>query len=174
MEQRDRERALIKFRNRTSQLLLATDLAARGIDIPDMKYIIHYELPYKVEEFTHRNGRTARVDSKGTAYVLRCDKERLPEFIKDIPLVDISKKAKIKAHYWATLFISGGRKDKISKSDIAGLFFKRGKLTKDQLGVIELKQDCAFVSVPISETKRLIKELNNTRLKNKKVRITLV
>ncbi|MBS9766143.1 MAG: DEAD/DEAH box helicase [Flavobacteriaceae bacterium] len=174
MEQRDRERALIKFRNRTSQLLLATDLAARGIDIPDMKYIIHYELPYKVEEFTHRNGRTARVDSKGTAYVLRWDKERLPEFIKDVPSVDISKKAKIKAHYWATLFISGGRKDKISKSDIAGLFFKRGKLTKDQLGVIELKQDCAFVSVPISETKRLIKELNNTRLKNKKVRITLV
>ncbi len=173
MEQRDRERALIKFRNGTSQLLLATDLAARGIDIPEMEYIIHYELPHKVEEFTHRNGRTARVNRKGTAYILRWDKERLPEFIKDVPAADISTKAKIKPHYWATLFISGGRKDKISKSDIAGLFFKKGNLTKDQLGVIELKQDCAFVSVPIRETKRLIKELNNRRLKNKKVRITL-
>ena len=65
MEQRDRERSLIKFRNGTCQVLIATDLAARGIDIPEMKYIIHYELPRAVEEFTHRNGRTARVSAKG-------------------------------------------------------------------------------------------------------------
>jgi superfamily II DNA/RNA helicase len=71
MERRDRERSLIKFRNGTCQVLLATDLAARGIDIPEMKYIIHYELPRAIEEFTHRNGRTARVNEKGTAYVLQ-------------------------------------------------------------------------------------------------------
>ncbi|TDQ25819.1 DEAD/DEAH box helicase [Tenacibaculum caenipelagi] len=173
MEQRDRERSLIKFRNGTSQVLLATDLAARGIDIPEMKYIIHYELPQRIEEFTHRNGRTARVNSKGTAYVLKWQKENLPEFLKNIPNTDISQKQKLKPGYWETLFISGGRKDKISKGDIAGLFFKKGNLTKEQLGVIELKQDCAFISVPITESKRLLEDLNNTRLKNKKIRITL-
>jgi len=70
MEQKDRERALIKFRNGSSQILVATDLAARGIDIPELKFIIHYELPRHEEEFIHRNGRTARVNSKGTVYYI--------------------------------------------------------------------------------------------------------
>ena len=174
MDQRDRERSLIKFRNGTSHVLLATDLAARGIDIPEMNYIIHYELPQRIEEFTHRNGRTARVNAKGTAYILKWQKESLPEFIKNAPNVDISNKQKIKPRYWETLFISGGRKDKISKGDIAGLFFKKGNLTKEQVGVIELKQDCAFIAVPVSEAKQLIENLNNRRLKNKKVRISIV
>ncbi|WP_339704691.1 DEAD/DEAH box helicase [uncultured Kriegella sp.] len=174
MEQRDRERSLIKFRNGTCQVLIATDLAARGIDIPEMKYIIHYELPRAVEEFTHRNGRTARVNAKGTAYVLQSKTEYVPEFIKDVATVDITQKALRKAQYWETLFISGGRKDKISKGDIAGLFFKQGGLNKDQLGIIELKQDCAFVAVPASLGKQLVHKLNNARLKNKKVRITIL
>jgi len=178
MEQRDRERSLLKFRNGTCQILIATDLAARGIDIPEMKYIIHYELPRAVEEFTHRNGRTARVNEKGTAYVLHGEKERLPDFIeKDNPL-DISKKAAHKAQpnprYWETLFISGGRKDKISKGDIAGLFLKQGGINKDQLGVIELKQDCAFVAVPLTLADELVNKLNNSRLKKKKVRVSAV
>ncbi len=174
MEQRDRERSLIKFRNGTCQVLVATDLAARGINIPEMKYIIHYELPRAIEEFTHRNGRTARVNAKGTAYVLRSKTEFIPEFIKDVATVDISKKAAFLPQYWETLFISGGRKDKISKGDIAGLFFKQGGLNKDQLGIIELKQDCAFVSVPVSLADKLTKKLNNSRLKNKKVRVTVL
>ncbi len=174
MEQRDRERSLIKFRNGTCQILIATDLAARGIDIPEMKYIIHYELPRAVEEFTHRNGRTARVNANGTAYVLQWEKERLPEFIKKDTPIAISKKAPYKPAYWETLFISGGRKDKISKGDIAGLFFKQGGIQKDQLGVIELKQDCAFVAVPLSLANELVEKLNNTRLKKKKVRVTVV
>jgi superfamily II DNA/RNA helicase len=174
MEQKDRERSLIKFRNGTCQVLIATDLAARGIDIPEMKYIIHYELPRAVAEFTHRNGRTARVNEKGTAYVLQGDKERLPEFVKKDTPIDISKKSPYKAPIWETLFISGGRKDKISKGDIAGLFFKQGSINKDQLGVIELKQDCAFVSVPIKIAKELVEKLNNSRLKKKKVRVTIL
>jgi superfamily II DNA/RNA helicase len=174
MEQRDRERSLIKFRNGTSKILIATDLAARGIDIPEMNYIIHYELPRTVEEFTHRNGRTARVHAKGTAYVLHWAKGRLPGFIKNDKPLDISKKAAAKQEFWETLFISGGRKDKISKGDIAGLFFKQGKINKDQLGVIELKQDCAFVAVPASIAEELVEKLNNSRLKKKKVRVTRV
>lgn len=174
MEQKDRERSLIKFRNGTCQVLIATDLAARGIDIPEMKFIVHYELPRTLEEFTHRNGRTARVNAKGTAYVLQWKKERLPEFIKNANAVDISKKAPRKPQFWETLFISGGRKDKISKGDIAGLFFKQGAINKDQLGVIELKQDCAFVAVPLSIANALVKKLNNTRLKKKKVRVRVL
>ncbi len=174
MEQKDRERSLIKFRNGTSQILIATDLAARGIDIPELKYIIHYELPHSLEEFTHRNGRTARVNAKGTAYVLKWENERLPEFIKDSGDMDISEKAAPMKQFWETLFISGGRKDKISKGDIAGLFFKQGNINKDQLGEIELKQDCAFVAVPLSIAQQLVEKLNNSRLKKKKVRITIL
>ena len=174
MEQKERERSLIKFRNGTSQLLIATDLAARGIDIPDMEYIVHYELPFAIEEFTHRNGRTARVEAKGTAYVLKAPKEKLPDFISNSKPIDISKKAPIKPQYWETLFISGGRKDKISKGDIAGLFFKQGEINSDQLGVIELKQDCAFVAVPLSMADKLVEKLNNTRLKRKKVRVVVL
>lgn len=174
MDQRDRERSLIKFRNGTCQVLIATDLAARGIDIPEMKYIIHYELPNALEEFTHRNGRTARVDAKGTAYVLKWEKEHLPEFIKKSKVEDISKRAPHKPQFWETLFISGGRKDKISKGDIAGLFFKQGNLNRDQLGTIELKQDCAFVAVPVTIANQLVEKLNNSRLKKKKVRVTVI
>ena len=174
MEQKDRERALIKFRNRSSQILIATDLAARGIDIPELQFIIHYELPHAVEEFTHRNGRTARVNASGTAYVLTAAKQRLPDFIEKSKAIDISSKASKKGVFWETLFISGGRKDKISKGDIAGLFFKQGNLNKDQLGTIELKQDCAFVAVPADIASDLSQKLNNSRLKKKKVRIYIL
>ncbi|MDT0551986.1 DEAD/DEAH box helicase [Urechidicola vernalis] len=174
MEQKDRERSLIKFRNGTNQLLIATDLAARGIDVPEMKFIIHYELPMFQEEFIHRNGRTARVAAEGTAYVIKWKNEALPEFIKNAPVQDISKQANRKSIFWETVFISGGRKDKISKGDIAGLFLKQGGLSKDQLGLIELKQDCAFVAVPATIAQDLVSRLNNTRLKKKKVRLNII
>ena len=174
MDQKDRERSLIKFRNGTNQILVATDLASRGIDIPELKFVTHYEMPKASEEYIHRNGRAARVNSRGTAFVLIVEGEELPIYVKASKGIDISKKTVRKPQYWETLFISGGRKDKISKGDIAGLFFKQGKLFKDQLGSIELKQDCAFVAVPKSISKDLVNNLNNSRLKKKKVRITIL
>lgn len=174
MEQRDRERALIKLRNGSVSVLVASDLAARGIDIPEMSYIIHYEIPEAIQEYTHRNGRTARVNSKGTAYLIKGDKEIFPEFIEKSKIQTLSKASEIKPPYWTTLFISGGRKDKISKGDIAGLFFKQGHINKDQLGMIELKQDCAFVAVPRAIADDLVDNLNNVRLKKKKVRVFLI
>ena len=174
MEQKDRERSLITFRNGTSQVLIATDLASRGIDIPELNFIIHYELPRHKEEFIHRNGRTARVNAKGTAYILKWNNEQLPDFIKEARGINISKKAPQTPSIWETLFISGGRKDKISKGDIVGLFMKQGGLTQDELGPIELKQDCAFVAVPLTKIDHLINTLNNTRLKKKKVRIYVI
>lgn len=174
MEQKDRERSLIKFRNGSSTILIATDLAARGIDIPELKFIIHYELPHSIEEFTHRNGRTARVNETGTAYVVHWKNEAVPSFIPQTKELKITNKTTVGAPYWKTLFISGGRKDKISKGDIAGLFFKQGGLKNEQLGTIELKQDCAFVAVPKTLADTLVSQLSNTRLKKKKVRITVL
>jgi len=179
MEQVDRERTLLKFRNGTFQLLVATDLAARGIDVPDLKFIIHYQLPHKVEEFTHRNGRTARMNADGTAYVLHWDKENLPDFIttnvggphKDIQLETNLEDFKTD---WQTLFISGGKKDKISKGDVAGLFFKQGNLERDELGVIEIKHDCSFVAVKASKAEATVQLLDNARLKKRKVRMRIV
>lgn len=174
MEQKDRERALIKFRNGTHQLLIATDLAARGIDVPEIKFIIHYHLPIKNHEFIHRNGRTARMNSDGTAYVLQWENEDLPDFINNIEIEKILEASVPTPPKWKTLYISGGRRDKISKGDIAGLFLKQGKLEKDELGIIEIKQDFAFVAVLASKIDKVIKLTNNTKLKKKKVRISLV
>ncbi len=174
MEQRDRERALIQLRNGSVSILIASDLASRGIDIPEMKFIIHYEIPATLKAYTHRNGRTARVNAKGTAYLIKGEGEIFPDFIGKSKITTLSTTGKRKPNYWTTLFISGGRKDKISKGDIAGLFFKQGEINKDQLGIIELKQDCAFVAVPVSIADKLIEKLNNTRLKKKKVRVTHV
>lgn len=172
MEQKDRERALIKFRNGTHQLLLATDLAARGIDIPEIKFIIHYHLPIRSQEFVHRNGRTARMNKEGTAYVLKWKNESLPDFIGEIEEQEITSSPALPPSNWVTLLLSGGRKDKISKGDIAGMFFKQGNLNKDELGVIELKQDCAFVAVAVPSINKLIAKVDNYKLKRKKVRVT--
>jgi superfamily II DNA/RNA helicase len=174
MEQIDRERALIKFRNGTHQLLIATDLASRGIDVPEIKFIIHYHLPNRSQEFTHRNGRTARMNTDGTAYILKTEKEELPDFIEENEIEEILPAGLPKPSFWKTLFISGGRKDKISKGDIAGLFFKQGGLGGKELGIIELKQDCAFVAVPSSKVDGLIDKLNNTKLKKRKLRVYVI
>lgn len=174
LDQLDRERALIKFRNGTHQLLLATDLAARGIDVPEIKFIIHYHLPMRGEEFVHRNGRTARMHESGTAYVLKWVQEELPDFI-DAPDEEVLEPAPLpQPSAWKTVFISGGRKDKISKGDIAGLFFKQGELKHDQVGTIELKQDCAFAAVKATKVDQLIRKVDNSRLKRKKVRVSLI
>jgi len=171
MEQVDRERSLIQFRNASQRTLLATDLAARGIDIPGLDYIIHYEMPPREEEFTHRNGRTARMNKDGMAMCIKGKNDRIPEYAKGIKNLEIKEGAKIPTNKWATLFISGGRRDKISKGDIAGLFIKKGQLEGEELGVIELKTDCAFVAVHREKAEDICQRLNNERLKKKKVRI---
>ena len=178
LEQLDRERALIKFRNGTTNLIVATDLAARGIDIPEIKFIIHYHLPNREHEFVHRNGRTARMHRSGMSYIIKPMEDDLPDFVStlaanQISADDLRPSPPVKPT-WETLFISGGRRDKISKGDIAGLFFKQGKLKKDELGIIELKHDCAFVSVLASKANQLIQLVDNTKLKTKKVRIKVI
>ena len=179
MEQIDRERALIKFRNGTNQLLLATDLASRGLDSPEIKFILHYHLPLRNKEFTHRNGRTARMNRNGIAYILHWKEEELPDFIQEIAPENLNLEDEQKATLpppvkWLTLYITGGRRDKISKGDVAGLFLKQGQVQKDQLGVIELQQNCTYAGVHAEVAEMLIEKTNNTKLKKKKVRISLI
>ena len=171
MEQRDRERALIKFRNKTHTLLLATDLAARGIDIPALDFIIHYQLPLHATEFTHRNGRTARMQESGAAYALQWEEENVPDFAASLKMLEPRAKNKLQPSPWTTLFLSGGRKDKISKGDIAGFFIKEGKLNSEDLGIIELKSDCAFVAITKHLSHTVVPLVDNKRLKRKKVRV---
>ena len=179
MEQFDRERALIKFRNGTSHILLATDLAARGLDVPEIEFILHYHLPPREKEFTHRNGRTARMNRDGVAYILHYKGEELPDYIQEIApeelqLDDKQKGKQPSSIKWKTLYITGGRRDKISKGDVAGFFFKQGQIKKEQLGVIEIKQDSTYVGVHADIAEKLIGKVNNERLKTKKVRVSLI
>ena len=128
-------------------------------------------MPLREEEWIHRNGRTARMQRKGTAYLLVWEEDQLPEYIKDAETEELVGKDLPEPTAWTTLFISGGRKDKISKGDIAGFFMKQGNVQKDALSLIELKQDCAFVGIKKTEAQDALHLLNNTRLKKKKVRI---
>lgn len=86
----------------------------------------------------------------------------------------LDAKNKFVAPQWKTLYITGGRRDKVSKGDIAGLFFKQGGLEKGELGMIELSSDSSYVAVPAAKAKALANSLNNARLKKKKVRISIL
>jgi len=172
LEQTERERALIKFRNGTHRLLLSTDLASRGIDVPELDFIIHYQVPSKESEFTHRNGRTARMHANGTAYILRWDGYDLPDYVDGAEYIDLPMMpGPVQNSKWATIYVSAGRRDKLSKGDIAGLFFKQGGLEKDELGVIELLTDRTFVGVPRVKVEGLVALLNNGKVKKRKVRV---
>ena len=133
MEQIDRERALIKFRNGSHKILITTDLAARGIDIPEIENIIHYQLPPHENAFIHRNGRTARMHAEGTSYLIFSDDENQPDYIHEKPqIVGLpSKNILPPPSGWTTLYIAAGKKEKINKMDIVGLILQKGKLKKE-------------------------------------------
>jgi hypothetical protein len=119
------------------------------------------------------------MNQDGIAYVLQWKEDELPDFIKEIKpeIIDIDSENSSKSTTsinWNTLYITGGRRDKISKGDIVGLFIKQGGIEKQQLGVIEVKQNCAYVSVDSSVTEQIIEKTNNSRLKKKKVRISKI
>jgi superfamily II DNA/RNA helicase len=136
MEQDDRERALIKFRNGSHRILITTDLASRGLDIPEIEHVIHYQLPHNEEAFTHRNGRTARMHATGTSYLLLAPGEK-PAYLKELPEVeDLSGDIVIpQPSQWTTLYLAAGKKDKVNKVDIVGLLLKKGELDKEDLGL---------------------------------------
>ena len=174
MEQPERERALSKFRNGSASVFISTDLASRGLDIPEVKHIIHYHIPVYEEAYIHRNGRTARMNAEGDAYIILNEKEFLPEYIENEPKEFFLPKA-IKSpasSEWITLTINKGKRDKISKSDIAGFLFQKGGLAKDELGVIEIKESCSFAAVKRTQHAILLARIKNEKLKKMNVRFS--
>nr|WP_302829969.1 DEAD/DEAH box helicase [uncultured Bacteroides sp.] len=173
MEQADRERTLYKFRNGSCPVLISTDLAARGLDIPGIDNIIHYHLPVNEEAFTHRNGRTARWEAKGSSYLLLHSEERLPDYIpEDIPVFELleltPKPAKPR---WTTIYIGKGKKDKLNKVDIVGFLYKKGGLTREDVGQVDVKEHYAFVAIRRGKVKQLLNLIQGEKIKGMKTLI---
>jgi superfamily II DNA/RNA helicase len=175
MEQQERDSALTKFRNGTVNVLVTTDLAARGLDIPNIRYIIHYHLPTTEDIFTHRNGRTARMDSSGTAIIILSAEEKLPGYIKEkVEKIQLPDKAEIpEKPKWSTLFIAAGKKDKVNKIDIVGFLSNRGQLKKEDIGLIEVKDFFSFVAVRKTKLGQALELIKDQKIKNKKVKIEI-
>lgn len=170
MEQPDRERALYKFRNGSCFVLISTDLAARGLDIPEIEHIIHYHLPINEEAFTHRNGRTARWDAKGTSYLILNELESLPEYITSEPEEfllpeHIPHPAK---PLWTTIYIGKGKKDKLNKTDIVGFIYKKGQLSREDVGPVDVKEHYAFVAIRSNKVNQLLNLIQGEKIKEKK------
>jgi len=175
LTQEDRERALIKFRNGSHQILITTDLAARGLDIPEIKNVIHYQLSKTESSFIHRNGRTARMNAQGMSYLVLAEMEDIPSYITNIP-TEISlpfEQILPPAPEWATLFIGGGKKEKINKIDIIGFLYKIGKLEKDDIGLLEVKDYTSYVAVKRQIIRQLVKLIRNEKIKKKKFKIEI-
>jgi superfamily II DNA/RNA helicase len=173
MEQQERDTALCKFRNGSSNVLVTTDLAARGLDIPNIRYIVHYQLPNTKESFTHRNGRTARMEASGTAILILAPHERVPEYITPAPAtIDLPPTAVLpQKPVWTTLFIAAGKKDKVNKVDIVGFLTNKGQLKKEDVGLIEVKDFFSFVAVRKSKASHTLQMIKTEKIKNKKVKI---
>ena len=173
MDQDERERALIQFRNGSVSYLVTTDLAARGLDIPEMKHVIHYHLPSKEDEFTHRNGRTARMLASGTAYVIAHESEKKQEYIDyGMSVLKVDDVTTLpKPPEFQTIYISGGKKNKLNKIDIVGFFSQKGKLEKGDLGLIEVKDFISFAAVKFNKVKDLLSNIRDEKMKGKKFKI---
>jgi ATP-dependent RNA helicase DeaD len=175
MDQDERERALIQFRNGSVSYLITTDLAARGLDIPEMKHVIHYHLPSKEDEFTHRNGRTARMLASGTAYIIAHESEKKMEYLDYGMLVLNVENASTlpKPPEFQTIYISGGKKNKLNKIDIVGFFSQKGKLDKSDLGLIEVKDFISFAAVKSKKVKEFLANIRDEKMKGKKFKIEI-
>lgn len=173
LEQIDREKTLIKLRNGSINLLVTTDLAARGLDIPEIEAVIHYQLPTTEDTMIHRNGRTARMSAHGTAYFLLDIDDHLPKFLDVKPEEEsLPKKLILPAPCeWKTLYIGAGKKDKINKMDIVGMLLQKGKLQKDELGKIEVLDHSAYAAVKASKIIKTLQLIKDEKIKNKKIKM---
>jgi ATP-independent RNA helicase DbpA len=174
LEQQERDAALCKFRNGTVNILVTTDLASRGLDIAHIRYVIHYQLPGSEDIFTHRNGRTARMDASGTAILILSPEESLPEYIEGaeeiVPPETLTLPEKPD---WSTLFIAAGKKDKLNKIDIVGFLTNKGQLKKEDIGLIETKDFFSFVAIRKSRVSHTLQLIKDQKIKNKKVKIAV-
>lgn len=174
MEQDDRERALLKFRNGSHRILITTDLASRGLDIPEIEHIVHYQLPHNEEAFLHRNGRTARMHAEGTSYLFLAPDEK-PVYLDELPQKEELPEKTIlpKLSPWATLYIAAGKKEKINKVDIVGILLKKGDLAKEDLGLIEVLDHSSYAAVKRDRIEEVVRSVKNEKIKGKKIKIEI-
>jgi len=173
MEQERRERSIYKFSNGTSNVLVSTDLAARGLDFPDIDNIVHYHLPLNEESYIHRNGRTARWEAEGNSYFLLNEEESIPDYVLekngDIPEFYIPKNLPpVQPSIWATLYIGKGKKDKISKVDVLGTLCKIGGLTMKEVGRIDVREHQSFAAIHRAKMPQVLKRLKGQKIKGVK------
>ena len=175
MDQELRERALYKFRCGSSNVLISTDLAARGLDIPEVRHIIHYHLPSGEEGYIHRTGRTARWNAEGCSYLILHSEEVVPVYIAS-PVKDYELPERVgrpALPMWTTLYVGKGKKDKINKVDIAGFLYKKGGLTRDDVGPIDVHDYYAYVSVARGKVRQLLSLISGEKIKGMKTRIEI-
>ena len=173
MEQQQRDSALSKFRNGTTNVLVTTDLASRGLDIANIRYIIHYHLPHTEDAFIHRNGRTARMEASGTAILILSEEEKMPQYLnEDVETINLPEDIILpEKPKWATLFIAAGKKDKVNKIDIVGFLTNKGELKKEDIGLIEVKDFFSFVAIRKIKMNHLLHLIKDEKIKNKKVKM---
>ena len=178
LEQRDRNRVLAMFRGGSCPVLLATDVAARGLDIQGLELVVHYDLPHESAAYVHRSGRTGRAGEKGTSVVLgtQVERARLREFAGELGFkIEKGELAEFRAKTdkpagaaMQTLYISGGRKDKVRPGDILGALTGRGALTALQVGKIEIHDGFSFVAVARDVAAAAVQRLKTGGIKGRK------
>lgn len=171
LEQADRELSLLKFRNGSNQTLIATDLAARGLDIPEVDSIIHYQLPTTEDAFIHRNGRTARMHESGNVFLLLKPDDDFPYLNEDIQEFELKEDIDLPAPTpFTTLHIPVGKKDKVNKIDIVGYVLQIKGVEKDDLGLIEVKDKDAYIAVKRNVATLIIKSGSTGKIKGNKIK----
>ncbi|MCY1043687.1 ATP-dependent RNA helicase DbpA [Corallococcus sp. bb12-1] len=187
LEQFDRDRVMAKFRNHSTRVLVATDVAGRGIDVEALDAVVNYEMPQQPEAYVHRIGRTGRAGLRGLAIslVTRSDSRKV-EDIEGTTGVKLEKgdvEALVPENMpgvslisgWETLSISAGRKDKMRPGDILGaLTGEAGGLAATDVGKIEIHDHHAFVAVSKRVVKVAFQRLSEGRIKGRKQRIERV
>lgn len=176
MEQRLREDALYRFSNGSANVLVATDLASRGLDISDVANVIQYHLPLDADSHVHRVGRTARWQAGGNTFFILSNEEQLPPFVKEQPEgYDIPEELPLPARpKMVTLYIGKGKKDKISKGDIVGFLCKTGGLNQSDIGRIDVKDRYAYAAVSIKRYKEVLKKASGEKIKGIKTIVELI
>lgn len=170
LDQQERESSIYKFSNGSVNILVSTDLASRGLDIPDVDNIVHYQLPDQEENYVHRTGRTARWEKEGRAFLLIGPTEAIPAYAishtqeYSIPATD-SQPALPKM---ATIYIGKGKKDKISKMDVVGFLCKKCQLAPDEIGRIDLNNYYVYVAVQRNKLQEVLKRAKGQKIKGLK------
>ena len=179
LDQKDRDETLIMFSNKSFPILIATDVASRGLDIDDVDLVINYDLPHDFEVYTHRIGRTARAGKSGCSISLVEDElyfDDLNDFLngdlklQGIDKINDKKEFTLTAPY-STLYINGGKRHKLRAGDILGALTAGIGLDKSDIGKIDILPTCSYVAIKNDAYDKAHKGLSNNRIKNKMYRI---